>query len=57
MKIGTKTQKALHELYFHPETGFIVWMHHFARFQGRPAAEVPFKDLGIYQGVSWEDGP
>jgi hypothetical protein len=25
MKTGSRTQRALHELYFHPTTGFIVW--------------------------------
>ncbi len=28
MKTGTRTQRALNELYFHPETGFVVWMEH-----------------------------
>lgn len=27
---GSKTEKALHRLYFHPAAGFIVWMHHVA---------------------------
>lgn len=31
MRTGSKTAKALHELYFHPSTGFIVWMHHLKR--------------------------
>lgn len=28
MKSGSRTQRALHELYFHPEDGFVVWMKH-----------------------------
>ncbi len=34
MKIGNRTQRALHELHFHPQTGFIVWLHHLAQEQG-----------------------
>lgn len=30
MKHGSKTEKALLELYFHPETGFVPWMLHLA---------------------------
>lgn len=28
MRTGTKTERALHDLYFHPETGLVVWMLH-----------------------------
>ena len=28
MTRGTRTQRALHELYFHPENGFLVWLEH-----------------------------
>ena len=28
MKTGSRTQRALNELYFHPQTGFVVWMEH-----------------------------
>lgn len=28
MTRGTRTQRALHELYFHPDTGFLVWLEH-----------------------------
>jgi hypothetical protein len=27
MKSGSRTQRALHELYFHPQTGLVVWLH------------------------------
>ncbi|MEX1094432.1 MAG: hypothetical protein WED34_00190 [Planctomycetales bacterium] len=30
MKTGTKVQKALCELYFHPERGLVVWLEHLA---------------------------
>ncbi|MFP6763072.1 MAG: hypothetical protein VB858_05625 [Planctomycetaceae bacterium] len=28
MKTGRRTARAMHELYFHPETGFVVWAEH-----------------------------
>lgn len=28
MTIGSKTERALHELYFHPENGLVTWMLH-----------------------------
>jgi len=31
MKTGSRTSRALHELYFHPETGFVVWVEHLRR--------------------------
>jgi dihydroorotate dehydrogenase len=31
MRVGSRTQRALHRLYFDPEDGFIVWMIHAAR--------------------------
>jgi dihydroorotate dehydrogenase len=34
MKTGTRTQRALNELYFHPETGFVVWMEHLRQTGG-----------------------
>jgi hypothetical protein len=30
LRQGSRTEKALHLLYFHPTDGFIVWMHHLA---------------------------
>jgi hypothetical protein len=31
MKTGSKTGRALHELYFHPETGLLAWLLHLRR--------------------------
>ena len=45
MKCGSKIQKALHELYFHPETGFIVWMHHLASTLDLPNEPIRFCDV------------
>ncbi|MED4955628.1 hypothetical protein P9747_12900, partial [Paenibacillus macerans] len=28
MKRGSKTQRALHELFFHPDVGLVAWMLH-----------------------------
>ena len=42
---GSKTEKALHELYFHPETGLIVWMHHLAGALDLPAEAIRFLDV------------
>ncbi len=28
MTRGTRSQRALHELYFHPEKGYLVWLEH-----------------------------
>ncbi|WP_019640528.1 hypothetical protein [Paenibacillus fonticola] len=39
MRIGTKTERALHELYFHPVTGLVPWMLHL-----REAKETPDHD-------------
>ena len=42
-KSGSRTERALHELYFHPETGFLVWLEHlrgrdeFGRAEGKTA--------------------
>ncbi|MFN0197301.1 MAG: hypothetical protein ACKVT0_11195, partial [Planctomycetaceae bacterium] len=35
-KTGNRTQKALHELYFHPAEGLIVWLYHLAERLGLP---------------------
>lgn len=45
MKIGSRTQRALHELYFHPETGFVLWAEHLRRMSHH---EGPFRiaDMG-----------
>lgn len=49
MRTGTKTCKALHELYFHPQTGMIVWLHHLAK-QLQP--EIPFIRFSDFIGRS-----
>lgn len=42
---GSKTEKALHELWFHPQNGFVVWMHHLAGQLGLPADPLRFRDV------------
>ena len=42
---GSKTEKALHELTFHPTTGLIVWMHHLAGVLNLPAEPIRFLDV------------
>jgi len=49
MHVGSKVQKALRELYFHPTTGLIVWMHHVATELGLPTQQINLTDL-IGQG-------
>ena len=36
MSTGPKTARALHQLYFHPESGFIPWLCHLRRERGWP---------------------
>lgn len=45
MQGGSRTEKALHELYFHPQTGFVVWMHHLARVLGLTGDPLRFRDV------------
>ncbi|MGH7200341.1 MAG: hypothetical protein ACREJB_07025 [Planctomycetaceae bacterium] len=45
MKSGSKTQKALHELHFHPRTGLIVWMHHLAAVLDPPRPPIRLRDV------------
>jgi len=45
MSTGNKIQKALHELYFHPETGFVIWMHHLANVLSLSQAPIRFRDV------------
>jgi len=45
LKTGSKIQKALHELYFHPSTGLIVWMHHLARQLDLDSSPIRFGDI------------
>ncbi len=42
---GNRTQRALHELYFHPHTGLIVWMHDIAHRLGLPQNPIRLKDI------------
>jgi hypothetical protein len=37
MKTGSKTERALHELYFHPEEGLLAWLLHLRRAFDWPA--------------------
>jgi hypothetical protein len=45
MQPGNKTQKALHELYFHPETGFVIWLEHLAAQLALPRQPLRFADI------------
>ena len=36
MRVGGKTARALHELYFNPETGLVAWLLHLRRAFGWP---------------------
>ena len=45
MNGGNKTQKALHELYFHPKTGFVVWLLHVAGTLDLPHEVIRFRDV------------
>jgi hypothetical protein len=31
LRTGSRTEKVLHLLYFHPTEGFVIWLHHLAR--------------------------
>lgn len=42
---GSRTQKALHELLLHPESGLVVWAHHLAATRGLPAAPLTFESI------------
>ena len=45
LRSGTRTQKALHELYLHPADGLVVWLSHLARRWDLPAAPLRFGDV------------
>ena len=45
MQVGTKVQKALHELYLHPEHGLVVWMHDLAARFGLSRRPIRLMDL------------
>lgn len=44
-KSGNRTQKALHELYFHPRDGLIVWLFHLAERLGLSTSPLRFIDV------------
>lgn len=50
MKVGNRTQRALHELHVHPQTGFVVWLHHLANQRG--VSKRPIRLLDIAQSLS-----
>jgi hypothetical protein len=45
MRVGNRTERALHELYFHPRTGFVAWMHHLAAALGLSRDPIRFRDV------------
>ena len=47
MRVSNKTQKALHRLYFEPQTGFIVWALHTARQSGAAEHGAPIALAGL----------
>jgi hypothetical protein len=44
-KEGSRTEKALHELYFHPQTGWIAWLVHLAGRLDLPRGPIRFLDV------------
>ncbi|QDU80188.1 dihydropyrimidine dehydrogenase subunit B [Polystyrenella longa] len=44
-RVGNKTYKALHELYFHPQTGLVAWLFHLASELNLLANEFSFRDI------------
>ncbi|MCA9040891.1 MAG: hypothetical protein KDA65_11135 [Planctomycetaceae bacterium] len=44
-RIGNKTYKALHELYFHPTTGFLAWLFHLAQRLDLPKESIRYLDI------------
>jgi hypothetical protein len=45
LRSGSRTQKALHELYLHPHDGLVVWLSHLARRWSLPDAPLRFRDV------------
>ena len=45
MNRGSRTERALFELYFHPQTGFLIWMHDLAERLELPKAPIRFRDV------------
>ena len=50
MKTGNRTQRALHELLFHPETGFVVWLLDVAGRLNRTSRPIRFLDIVGHAG-------
>ena len=50
MKFGSRTQRALHELHFHPQTGFVVWLHHLASQRGMTSR--PIRLMNVARSLS-----
>ncbi len=52
MRTGSKTEKALHHLLFHPSEGFIAWVLDLReRFGWRMRANV--KDMAVWGQTNW----
>ena len=45
MRTGHRTQRALHELHFHPQTGFVAWLHHLANQRGHSGRPIRLLDI------------
>jgi hypothetical protein len=45
LRSGSRTQKALHELYLHPDDGLVVWLAHLADRFSLPGDGLRFRDL------------
>lgn len=50
MTVGSKTERALHELYFHPENGLVTWMLHL-----RETGEIGYREgiASFREVTSW----
>ncbi|WP_213618865.1 hypothetical protein [Paenibacillus sp. J22TS3] len=50
MRTGSKTERALHELYFHPKDGLITWMLHVKEHQDitGPGGVIRFSDVASW---------
>ena len=44
-RVGNKTHKALHELYFHPELGLLAWLTHLHQQLGFESSEISLRQL------------
>ncbi|MBC8290246.1 MAG: hypothetical protein H8E37_08010 [Planctomycetes bacterium] len=49
MKTGSRTQRALHELYFHPDSGFVVWAEHL-RQESQHDGPVRIPEFASFRG-------